>query len=302
RCSECFHPALCCELCIVEMHKNNPFHRVQRWNDSFFERLTLRDAGLVFYLGHCGERCPAAPADVLPTKMTISDLKGFQAVDVFFCRCPSAASELSQLVCARLFPATLARPRSAFTWTLMDDLRLDMAQSKKPIYDYFTKLVRLSRNAEVNADKVGYENLCRAIRFYNAAMRVRQSGQGQGIDEIVQRLYPGLLYAGSVMLPCPSCPHAGFNTPDNVEELVKDPRQEYVVTVSSWSTAHCVTTTRHKYRLNFGMDGNYKLYQKSKLMDAADASIFDGRGAYVKQSVLAEFRTNFGKYKEVSGQ
>ncbi|EJD34963.1 hypothetical protein AURDEDRAFT_75712, partial [Auricularia subglabra TFB-10046 SS5] len=281
RCTECFNAPTCCRLCIVKMHKSNPLHRIQFWNGQFFERRTLQEAGLQFCLGHGGDQCSAAPVGALPTTTTICDLHGFQTVNVAYCLCPHAESEVVQLLSARLFPATFTKPRTAFTWELMEDLRLDTVQSKKPMYDNYTKLVRLSRNAEVNADKKGYENLSRAARYYNVATRIRQSGQGQDIDKIVQALYPGLLYPGSVMLPCPSCPRPGFNTPDNVEQLLKDPREE------------------HKYRVVVGVDGVYKLYQKNKLIDSGDVSLLDGQGAFVLDAALEEFRRKFGKYTEV---
>ncbi|THU79326.1 hypothetical protein K435DRAFT_698016, partial [Dendrothele bispora CBS 962.96] len=52
RCLDCFFGALVCQDCCVESHKSNPLHRIQVWNGTYFERVSLRRLGLVVQLDH----------------------------------------------------------------------------------------------------------------------------------------------------------------------------------------------------------------------------------------------------------
>lgn len=165
RCIDCFNSPICCANKLVEEHGRLPFHRVRRWNGLFFKRSSLGEAGLVLHLGHDGQPCPEAPNDGKTMKLTIGDLTGMHHLDVRRCHCPGIGSStddlVPQLVRSRLMPATMKAPRTAFTFRLMEDYELDTLQGKKPQFDFYTKIVRLTRNIDVNADKVSRHPFCR---------------------------------------------------------------------------------------------------------------------------------------------
>ncbi|KZV93169.1 hypothetical protein EXIGLDRAFT_585591, partial [Exidia glandulosa HHB12029] len=210
RCMDCLLSPTTCAAELVRDHARCPFHRVQKWNGLYFERSSLSAAGLVVHLGHHGERCPRAPkGDDL--KFMIGHTTGIHKVPLSPCSCLGCGDLIAQLVRSKLMPATTHSPRTAFTFALLDDLHMDTVQGKKPLFDYWTKIVRLTRNVDVNADKKTFESLGLASRFYRAVTRKRQSGQAFDIDEVLLKLYPGLTYPGSMIPLCPCCPHPGFN-------------------------------------------------------------------------------------------
>ena len=42
----------------MEHHKLLPFHRIQKWNGTYFAKTTLHDQGYILHLGHHGGMCP----------------------------------------------------------------------------------------------------------------------------------------------------------------------------------------------------------------------------------------------------
>ncbi|KAJ7719356.1 hypothetical protein DFH07DRAFT_972973 [Mycena maculata] len=62
RCSGCLCGGeLLCSRCMVETHRGLPFHKIERWTGSTFERMTLKKLGLRIQLGHWhgkDRRCP----------------------------------------------------------------------------------------------------------------------------------------------------------------------------------------------------------------------------------------------------
>ncbi|KZW00060.1 hypothetical protein EXIGLDRAFT_604997 [Exidia glandulosa HHB12029] len=284
RCLDCFLSATSCASRMVQDHALSPFHRVQKWNGAYFDRASLCDAGLSLHLGHEGTRCPRVSAEEAGTVFTIGDLTGVHKIAVVSCSCFGSGDLVQQLVRSRLMPATMKYPRTAFTFALLQDWELDTVQGKKPLYDYWTKLVRLTRNVDVNADKVSrhddvhavklipmqkmFESFSTATRFFRAATRKRQSGQALDIDSQLLTKYPNLTYAGSMLLVCPACPHPGFNMEPGWEKLVDDPRRRHVITEV------------------LAKDGNFKAYEKDKPYDPNDRSLCDGAGAFAPEAEM----------------
>lgn len=62
RCRDCFGSPLLCQPCLLESHRDLPFHRVDVWDEEsrYFRRSSLQQAGFVLYLGHGGDLCPHA--------------------------------------------------------------------------------------------------------------------------------------------------------------------------------------------------------------------------------------------------
>ena len=63
RCRDCFRSEMLCRGCCRRSHHYLPFHRVERWNGSFFEHSTLWEVGVRLYLGHEGRPCPSSQAN-----------------------------------------------------------------------------------------------------------------------------------------------------------------------------------------------------------------------------------------------
>jgi hypothetical protein len=63
RCLECLGRPLFCQTCCRNAHRNNPLHKIQRWEKEYFKDSTLLEAGLTLYFGHGGKPCPSNHSD-----------------------------------------------------------------------------------------------------------------------------------------------------------------------------------------------------------------------------------------------
>jgi hypothetical protein len=141
RCEECFcyHPT--CQQCLLHSHRNHPLHHVQEWIGTHFTRRSLRSLGLTISLGHHANRCPNAPLASTGRKLVLVHTNGLHGVKVEFCHCGSAPpSQALQLTAAGFFPATMDKPETCFTFTLLDDFHVHTLASKKSAYDHFSAL------------------------------------------------------------------------------------------------------------------------------------------------------------------
>ncbi|KAF8493891.1 hypothetical protein F5888DRAFT_1617493, partial [Russula emetica] len=86
KCKDCFSGSLLrCRDCVVDAHRDHPFHRVEIWNGLFFTAVTLQSLGLRVQLGHGGAPCPLPSAG--PENFCIFDTSGVHYISVDFCDC-----------------------------------------------------------------------------------------------------------------------------------------------------------------------------------------------------------------------
>lgn len=152
QCQDCQEYELSCTECWIQNHVQNPWHWARIWNGHFFVRSdisTLRDNYAV-QLGHHGHMCPTLD-ELKPVKFTVTHSNGVHGTRLSFCNC-GRGSRVEQLMRARLFPASIAEPETAFTFTVMREYDIHSLQGKIPAYDYFLSLRRLSDN--VHTDQV----------------------------------------------------------------------------------------------------------------------------------------------------
>src|SRR5258706_9142693 len=57
-CQDCFGSSLWCSACCVLVHRKLPFHHIDMWNGSFFERSELLTHELILDLCHDPGDCP----------------------------------------------------------------------------------------------------------------------------------------------------------------------------------------------------------------------------------------------------
>jgi CxC2 like cysteine cluster associated with KDZ transposases len=146
RCEDCSIPQVMCSACIVERHHSCPFHWIQSWNGSFFERKSLKDLGLVIHLHHASMSCPHASLVDL-RELTLVHINGIQTIAVQYCSCPGQIDELAvirQLTEYRLFPATTKSPNTVFTHQVLGDFHMETNCLSISAYDYMEKLRRLT--------------------------------------------------------------------------------------------------------------------------------------------------------------
>jgi hypothetical protein len=143
----CFGAKLFCQACILLRHKWLPFHRTEQWNGKTFVDFSLEKMGYILYLGHNGEKCPNLSETTSPRQMVIIHTNGFHKMPIHFCHCLMASSEPLQLCDGQLFPATMVRPETAFTFSVLDNCHIHLLSSKQPMYDFLAALVKMTSPA-----------------------------------------------------------------------------------------------------------------------------------------------------------
>lgn len=157
RCQDCLSGSFYCEACIVGDHGTMPLHRIQKWNGSFFESGPLDRPQIHQYLalGHGGSRCDSSPftfgtSRPVESTLTVVHVNGYHKLHVRYCCCPSSPEPYVQLVLAGLFPATHARPATAFTFQLLQHFQTINLASKTAAHDYHKALLQLSDPVQPN--------------------------------------------------------------------------------------------------------------------------------------------------------
>jgi hypothetical protein len=143
-------PALLCRDCIVASHCHLSLHWLQQWNGSFFVRRDFSELGGVRHLGHNGQRCPNLRPDTKPTELTIVHTNGVHTVQVLdcFCQGPTGfAPFYSQLVSAKLFPASFDKPSTAFTFAVLKMFQIYGQTSKGSAQGFWEILCRRTNNS-----------------------------------------------------------------------------------------------------------------------------------------------------------
>ncbi|KDQ05894.1 hypothetical protein BOTBODRAFT_122150 [Botryobasidium botryosum FD-172 SS1] len=277
-CTECWESPFYCASCIVEQHRNLPFHRVEQWNGRFFERKELAALGLVIGLRHHGHLCTQAPSDRATTKFTIVHTNGVHNVTVAYCHCAPRTKDTDQLLLAGLFPGTFERPASAFTFAVLKEHHIHSLQSKKAAYDYFEALRRLTDNVLPNSVKDRYREFLRIARVWAYLKAFKRSGQYYDIDKLLPSTRP----SGSLAVHCPSCPEDGFNMAPNWRNTPPDKRWVATLFVNQQCAHLASHQARHIHTTWNNGDGNHGLQRKGgKIDDPDDVELWDGNGYFV---------------------
>lgn len=121
-------------------------HRPQSWQNGFFNRTSLHSLGFTCHLGHRGDPCPIQSP---PHTITIVDANGWHKVKVTFCACDISTpwrDRYRQLLRMRWYPASFKRPRSAFTFDLLETYHKLTLQAKVNLYDFYHSIMQKSDN------------------------------------------------------------------------------------------------------------------------------------------------------------
>jgi hypothetical protein len=132
---------------------------LQRWNQKCFEHCTLRDLGLRVQLGHVhGEPCPN-PRPAVNDRFVIVDSDGIHTVALDFCGCSLTQPLATQLMRARLFPATLNDPRTAASFRVLETFQMLSFTAKTSAYEFLSALRRRTDNTQLENVPVSSSSL-----------------------------------------------------------------------------------------------------------------------------------------------
>jgi hypothetical protein len=173
KCHSCLAEPLFCTNCCRTQHMLLPFHRISQWTGCFFQETCLMKLGVEVFLGHQGQPCPNCPDSLNPDvfdwydsddeitnsdlpdgtaiplimdhkAMTVVDKSGVHSVMIRYCLCSSALSQDTQLFQMGMFPASFNRPKTAFTFAVLDDFLLDNLECGTSAMNYYSKLRRMT--------------------------------------------------------------------------------------------------------------------------------------------------------------
>ncbi|EPS93583.1 hypothetical protein FOMPIDRAFT_7649, partial [Fomitopsis schrenkii] len=261
RCRDCLQARLECADCLVASHRHSPFHWIDVWNGGFLEKQDLSHLDFTLFLGHNGERCPFIRASMDSITYTVTHSNGVHRVRIHECWCPRRPGTVSQLLRAGLFPATLERPESAFTFDLLRQWDLHFLTSKKSAYDYFEALRRLTDNSGTRTVKNRYREMNIAGRVWQHVTAMKRSGLHHGVTLPNRR--------ASMTVPCFACPSPGFNMPSNWKDTPPD--------------------LAYIHACELGGDGNHGLQKKRKRDDPNDVSLCQGKGYFVDPDIMKTY-------------
>ncbi|KAJ7020780.1 hypothetical protein C8F04DRAFT_1274533 [Mycena alexandri] len=199
RCSRqsCFGPAMYCEMCVAQQHRQLPTHMLEKWNGDFFEAVPMNELTVEtrVQLGHVpGSFCPkATPAH---KDFVVINTLGIRIVKLNFCGCDSTITHRQQLMRACLWPATSLDPQTCATFNAIRlfELLSNNDGLKPTEYCMMEMLKRVGRGQEDSGIK----------------------GTGQG----------------ELALDCRACPQPKKNLPEgweniNWDDMDEDQRYKY---------------------------------------------------------------------------
>ncbi|KAJ6494502.1 hypothetical protein C8R45DRAFT_1135355 [Mycena sanguinolenta] len=272
RCQDCLTGALFCTSCIVSLHADNPFHVVKKWNGSYFEHHTLKDLGLRPYveLGHKrGELCPgtlARSAEEHQNKNTfcVVDSNGIHEVVLDFCTCGKAQSPATQLLRARLYPATMLHPSSAATFRVLRQFHMQSFESKCSAYEFYNALARQTNNTGNFQPRDRYREFLRMTREWRHLQMLKRSARAHIPDGVHH------IQGGACALLCPACPQPGKNLPMN----------------GDWKSA--AQERRFLYGLFLAIDANFRMKRKQMSSEEADPGLNNGAAFFSEVKAYME--------------
>ncbi|KAG1803526.1 uncharacterized protein HD556DRAFT_1303602 [Suillus plorans] len=266
-------------------HKSGSPHLLYEGADFEFDQETsLIKVGLHIHLAHDGTPCPSSTDDssdffqwsdtddnidddypegpfIQPVRdsdrpaITVVDKSGVHSLSICYCQCPSALSRDIQLFQAGLFPASFTRPKTAFTFAVLDDFLLDNLECGTSAMNYYSKIRRLTSSIFPLMVPDRYRELMRAARQWRQCKLYKWHGFAHKDDQPKD---------GDLALFCPACPQPGINL-DLSTSTVAQPDD-----TPSW------LMTRYLV-----MDGNFKAEHMHPVNPSDEVSLMDGLGFMV---------------------
>ncbi|KAI6117514.1 hypothetical protein EV401DRAFT_2072574 [Pisolithus croceorrhizus] len=246
--------------------------KVQRWNGAHYQPTSLMDLGFLWHIGHGGDLCPCNWSDPDPEEsgyvtgdgppnhrksswfqMTIVHTEGIFSHEVSVCKCPGSDPNdwHLDLLHQRLFPASISKPKTAFTFDVLDHFLIDALECKTSAMGFYQKLKRFTNNAFPERDR--YRELMRVSWLWRDLKHRKWFGFGHDTGKD-----PG---DGGLALFCPACPQPGLNLP------------------ADWKVWYDRDTVMRQYVI----DGNFTAQHMKMNKLELDVALSDGKGYMVSE-------------------
>lgn len=147
RCKDCTVQDPVCNDCFICKHASQPFHFAEMWNGEYFVKSSQAELGRIIHLGHAGLPCPSIRPEADPLLLDVVDLNGVHGCKVHYCKCKDSGHNWEQLLQIDLFPGTLAKTATAFSFAVLKHFDLLSSISKTSAMDFVTTIRRTTNNA-----------------------------------------------------------------------------------------------------------------------------------------------------------
>ncbi|KDQ56925.1 hypothetical protein JAAARDRAFT_194870 [Jaapia argillacea MUCL 33604] len=186
--------------------------------------------------------------------MTIVDLLGVHELTVNLCQCPSKPEDTVQLLDMGLYPASVVRPSSTFTFNVLDDFTRHNLEYKTNAHEYYETMRRATR-----PDR--YQELLRCSWQWRHLKMMKWNGFGYGPSRQPE--------TGEMALFCPACPQKDVNLMEGWMEEARD---------MPWL-----------YACQLNLDGNFKAEQTRRKYPEDDTPIAEGSGYLCSEASYKEY-------------
>ncbi|KAL0568546.1 hypothetical protein V5O48_013442 [Marasmius crinis-equi] len=257
RCRSCTGNVMFCKKCLLVNHRSLPTHYVEQWNGFHFQRVGLRELGLRVQLGHPPTQTCRNPRPAR-IRFCVMDIDSIQEIELDFCQCQAVkvvGNAWTQLLHARLFPATVVDPRTAFTFRMLKFFHVATLQSKMTLYDVCRTLERRTDGSGISEPKNHYHELLRVMKMWRYLKQLKRGGIGCQPDWSLADVKPGEL-----TIRCPGCPQPKVNLPTN------------------WQSA----ANSYIYRKFIAVDACFRLKRRTVSSEAKDPGLMTGQAYYVE--------------------
>ncbi|KIM35704.1 hypothetical protein M413DRAFT_51930, partial [Hebeloma cylindrosporum] len=113
---------------------------------------------------------------------------------------------------ARLFPATMTQPTTAFTFRVLQQFHIHHLVSKESAYDFVGSLRRLTDNAFAHSTPDVYPQFKLVMRVWRLLIATKRLGQHLEIDSFLPHRRED-----NLIVHCPTCPEPHINMEDGFE-------------------------------------------------------------------------------------
>ncbi|KAF9545568.1 hypothetical protein CPC08DRAFT_769836 [Agrocybe pediades] len=266
RCRDCFSFQLYCEECMVHIHKTNPLHSIQKWNGTYFEKVSLKEMGLIIQLGHGEfEFCPI-PVKASKSNFVIVDSDGIHSVALYYCGC-NPIPKYTQLLRARLFPSTVVDPQTAVTFRVLETFQMLSFNSKISAYEFYNSLARRTDNTGLNAPVDRYHVFLRVVREWRHIRLLKRMARGHAASGVRGTA------EGECAVICPACPHPGINLPPDWRQRPEKDQWLYTLFLSK--------------------DANFRMKRLNVSSDARDPGLNHGYAYVVEEEKFKKYLAEY---------
>jgi hypothetical protein len=189
-----------CRECLLAVHQRIPTHRFRCWTGSHFTSVTVRELGLVFHLGHAGNRCDLGQDQTF----LLCDTNGFHELTVRYCRHPGHGDAARQLLESQIYPSSDQWPATGFTFQVLQLYSLLESEGKLATKRFYNTLVYQTNAVFPQRVRDRYRELLRVSRQWIHLDDLKHAYSATPIGQETPQ-------KGSLGLRCPCCPRLGIN-------------------------------------------------------------------------------------------